>query len=84
MHATPDTRCTAFAGFRRIASGELRHVALKAQQASNAGEHPVLVFDDRSSHLVEVDLRGTSADLLKRLAEAPAALVEETGDGGDD
>ena len=83
MHATPDTRCTAFAGFRRIASGELRHVALKAQQASNAGEHPVLVFDDRSSHLVEVDLRGTSADLLKRLAEAPAALVEETGDAGE-
>ena len=81
MHATSDTRCTAFAGSRRIASGELRHVALKAQQASNAGEHPVLVFDDRSSHLVEVDLRGTSADLLKRLAEAPAALVEETGDG---
>ena len=36
MHATPDTRCTAFAGSRRIASGELRHVALKAQQAASS------------------------------------------------
>ena len=26
-------RCTAFADARRIASGELRHVALKARQA---------------------------------------------------
>ena len=84
MHATPDTRCTAFAGTRRIASGELRHVALKAQQASNAGEHPILVFDDRSSQLVEVDLRGSSADLLKRLAEVPAPLVEEPARHGDE
>lgn len=76
MHAHPDTRCTAFAGSRRIAAGELRHVALKAQQASHAGEHP-LIFDDRSSQLIEVDLRGSSADLLRRLAEAPAMLGAE-------
>lgn len=85
MQVTPETRCTAFAGARRIAAGELRHVALKAQQALNAGEHPVLIFDDRSSHRVEVDLRGSSADLLKRLAEVPARLREDmahTCDGG--
>jgi hypothetical protein len=85
MHATPDTRCTAFAGPRRIAAGELRHVALKAQQALQSGEHPVLIFEDRSSQQVEVDLRGSSADLLKRLAEVPARLREEVthaGDGG--
>jgi hypothetical protein len=85
MHATPDTRCTAFAGPRRIAAGELRHVALKAQQALQSGENPVLIFEDRSSQQVEVDLRGSSADLLKRLAEVPAQLREEVtlaGDGG--
>lgn len=82
MHATPDTRCTAFAGPRRIAAGELRHVALKAQQALQAGEHPVLVFDDRSSRLVDVDLRGSSADLLKRLADVPARLCEEVAEAG--
>ena len=39
----PTLRCTAFAGSARIASGELRHVALKAKQAFDAGK-PVLVF----------------------------------------
>ncbi|HJR74305.1 MAG TPA: DUF2239 family protein [Luteimonas sp.] len=70
MQAAPDTRCTAFAGQHRIASGELRHVALMAQRASAAAGAPVLIFDDRSSEPIEIDLRGTPADLLKRLAEA--------------
>jgi hypothetical protein len=83
MHATPDTRCTAFAGPRRIAAGELRHVALKAQQALSAGEQPVLIFDDRSSQLVDVDLRGSSAELLRRLAERPARLAEEGTHAGN-
>lgn len=68
MQAAPDTRCTAFAGQHRIASGELRHVALVAQRAS--AKESVLIFDDRSSQPIEIDLRGTPADLLKRLADA--------------
>lgn len=45
----PATRCTAFAGDRLIASGELRHVALKAKQAHDAAPGlPVQVFDDRN------------------------------------
>ncbi len=83
MHATPETRCTAFAGTRRIAAGELRHVALKAQQALSVGEQPVLIFDDRSSQRVDVDLRGSSAELLRRLAERPARLVEEGTHAGN-
>ena len=80
MQATPDTRCTAFAGERRIASGALRHVALVAQREQGAGER-VLIFDDRSSELIEVDLRGDSADLLRRMAEhAP----RRRGDGEAD
>lgn len=71
MQAAPDTRCTAFSGQHRIASGELRHVALMAQRASAAaGAASVRIFDDRSSEPIEIDLRGTPADLLKRLAEA--------------
>lgn len=70
MNAAPDTRCTAFSGPHRIASGELRHVALVAQRASGAAAAAVQIFDDRSSESIEIDLRGTPADLLKRLAEA--------------
>ena len=49
----PTLRCTAFAGPRRIASGELRHVALKARQAFDAGK-PVRVFEDASGMPVAV------------------------------
>jgi hypothetical protein len=86
MQATPDTRCTAFAGTRRIASGALRHVALVAQRMLQASgqqaDAPVLIFDDRSSHQIEIDLRGSSADLLRRLAEAEVAVKPEADETG--
>lgn len=85
MQATPDTRCTAFAGTRRIASGALRHVALVAQRElqsvdPQAGSEPILIFDERTSQLIEVDLRGSSADLLKRLAESDVAVRVDAED----
>jgi hypothetical protein len=43
--------CTAFCGVRRIASGELREVAAFAGQG-------VLIFDDETGELVDVDPRG--------------------------
>ena len=72
----PTLRCTAFAGSARIASGELRHVALKAKQAFDAGK-PVLVFEDASGRVVELPLELPAADLLKRLAEPLAAAASE-------
>ncbi len=75
----PTLRCTAFAGPRRIASGELRHVALKAKQAFDAGK-PVLVFEDASGQPVELPLELPAGELLRRLAE-PAAEATEAGEG---
>ncbi|MES2858263.1 MAG: DUF2239 family protein [Pseudomonadota bacterium] len=66
----PHLRCTAFAGSLRIASGELRHVALKAKQAFDAGE-PVLVFEDASGREVELRLALPAGDLLRQLASPP-------------
>jgi len=71
----PTLRCTAFAGPRRIASGELRHVALKAKQAFDAGK-PVLVFEDASGQAVELPLELPVGELLRRLAEPVAAATE--------
>ena len=70
----PSLRCTAFAGPGRIASGELRHVALKAKQAFDAGK-TVLVFEDASGRIIDLPLELPASDLLKRLAEpvVPAA-----------
>jgi hypothetical protein len=61
--------CTAFAGTRQIASGGLREVALKAQEAARRDEAAaVLIFDDRTSEVIEVDLRGTAEALRRRVA----------------
>jgi hypothetical protein len=71
--SSPSLRCTAFAGSSRIAAGELRHVALKAKQAFDAGKS-VLVFEDASGRVVELPLELAAGDLLKRLAEPVAAI----------
>lgn len=62
------TRCTAFEGPRRIATGELEHVAIKTKQVVDRGESaPVLIFDDATSELIEVDFRGSAEDVRNRI-----------------
>ena len=60
-------RCTAFAGTRRIASGELRHVALKARRAFASGGR-VLVFEDASGRQLDLPLELPEGELLRQLA----------------
>jgi hypothetical protein len=63
------TTCTAFAGTRQIATGGLNEVALKAQEAMDRDPSAsVLIFDDITSHAIEVDLRGPPEDLQRRIA----------------
>jgi hypothetical protein len=68
--------CIAFAGARCIAAGELAEVALKAKEAIDRGREPILLFDAVTSEPIDLDFRGTSADLLNRLARAarPASV----------
>lgn len=72
----PDTRCTAFLDDHRLAAGELRHVALRAQRALEVQpDARLLIFDDREARLIDLDLRGGAADIVQRLnrGEVPAA-----------
>ena len=63
------TSCTAFAGFKRIASGPPEQVALAVKAALDAEQdHPLLVFDDASGRPIDIDLRGTPQEILARLA----------------
>jgi len=63
--------CTAFAGSRRIATGDLAEVALKTNAVIASGEQaPVLIFDDLTSEQLEVDLRGSAHDVLARLEKS--------------
>lgn len=67
------TRVTAFAGDRLIAAGPLRSVALTARQALDAEPGArLMIFDDAEQRQVEIDLRGSMAEVVQRLAAAEA------------
>lgn len=74
MYERPPVRCTAFAGTRKIATGELAEVALKAKEVWDSDENAyVLIFDDSTSQRVEVDFRGTPKDVVRRLGRVADA-----------
>jgi hypothetical protein len=80
-NSEPST-CTAFAGPRRIASGPLAAVVVAVKRAIEGGEAaPVLVFDDETSRPVEIDLRGSEAEMLARLAPAAPEAPAPRGPG---
>ncbi len=66
MEPRNQLNCTAFYGFRRIASGALVDVAAGAKAAYDRGAQ-VLVFDDETGEPIELDYRGTANDVLARL-----------------
>ncbi|MET0329971.1 MAG: DUF2239 family protein [Dyella sp.] len=78
MDATPDIRCTAFDGSRLIASGELAQVALKVKQVlEHDARSAVMIFDDATSEVLQIDFRGSQDDLVQRLSgELPPSTAE--------
>jgi uncharacterized protein len=80
MNSGSDTAFIAFEGDRHIASGDLREVARAAKQAlQQRRDASILVFDGRTSEPVDLDFRGSIADVLARLPEIPGvpALAED-------
>ncbi len=72
--------CTAFQGFRRLASGSLQEVALAVKAVHDQGTPaPLLTFDDATGQVIDLDLRGTAEDVAGRLlpsrTEAGGAAV---------
>jgi hypothetical protein len=60
--------CIAFDGMRCIASGDIREVAVGVKKLIDQGEAlSVLIFDNQSSEIVEIDFRGSADDVLERL-----------------
>ncbi|MBJ6128303.1 DUF2239 family protein [Microvirga sp. BT325] len=72
---------TAFAGMRRIASGDLATVAAKAKASLDEDEGTsILILDDGTCRVVDIDWRGTAEDVVKRL-EQPSGKQEARGPG---
>ena len=79
MDVASVSSCTAFAGTRCVASGELRAVAAAVKALLDQdGQLAVLIFDDVTSELVELDFRGSLQAVLARLpAQVAPVTVEE-------
>lgn len=73
MSTTAATPCTAFEGHTLLRSGPLAEVALAARAAAG----PVLVFDDTTGRVVDLDLRGSDAEIVARLAPPETAEAAE-------
>lgn len=69
---------TAFEGDQSIATGVLELVATAAKPVVDRhGRQPVLVFDNATSELVEIDFRGSLAEVLDRLPKTAPPLEPE-------
>jgi hypothetical protein len=68
---------TGFAGHRLIASGELTEVALKAKRWLDRGDSTsILIFEDETGNLVDLDFRGTLYEFLDKLEKKRARRAE--------
>lgn len=74
-------RFTAFAGDRLIVSGDIATVARGAKEAVDASpDAAVLVFDDDSGAVVDLDLRGSHAQVQARLRARFGSEPHRDGD----
>ena len=78
MTIAADHPIFAFAGDRLITRGPAAKAVLAIKAATDAGE-TVLTFDAAEGRVIDLDLRGDSADILARLKQVPEA--EKRGPG---
>jgi hypothetical protein len=81
MNDSQPIEFTAFIGSHRLASGSLDQVALAAKKAVDRGiQQPVLIYNDNTGRAIDIDSRGSDAEILSRLAQpAPPSLPRGRG-----
>ena len=68
---------TAFAGNHILASGSLADVALAVKHAPpSSPSAPVLIFNDRTGHQVDLNLSGTDEEVVARHAPPPPVVAD--------
>jgi hypothetical protein len=80
---------TSFNGHKRIASGSLKVNALAVKHAlATDVPHPLLTFCDQTGQVVDIDIRGSDAEMLARLSPdgyqlqgADSALIDSAEPG---
>lgn len=74
MSNPPSRPCTAFSGDRLLHSGPLAEVAIAIRRSGETDE-TILVFDDATGRVVDLDLRGADTDIVERLSHPPKAAA---------
>ncbi|OIQ71525.1 hypothetical protein GALL_468570 [mine drainage metagenome] len=81
MNPQPATDCIAFEGDRRIAAGNLGDVARAAKELlDRRKDASILVFDGMTGGPIDIDFRGTVADMLARLPGSAGGALASTED----
>jgi hypothetical protein len=72
---------TVFIGSKQLVSGPLDQVALAAKKALDRGtSEPVLIYNDSTGRAIDIDSRGSDAEILARLSQpAPPSLPRGRG-----
>lgn len=83
MSRALSSTCTAFEGHRLLRSGSLVEVALTVKAAlARRPAGAILVFDDLTGRVIDLDLRGTRAEVTERLSrQTPEPTPEPKGRG---
>lgn len=85
MEPKPDRHYTAFADIKKVAHGDVIEVATKVKKIlAKESKAAILIFDDLTSHQVEIDFRGTVENVTKRLEARfaePADSEKKSGPG---
>jgi hypothetical protein len=69
---------TAFEGQRRLVSGPITEIALAIKAATKSAAHSIAIFSDTTGRPIDIDLRGSDAEVLSRLAAVSPPPPEET------
>jgi uncharacterized protein len=68
---------TAFEGQRRLTSGPIAEVALAIKGATRPAAGPIAIFSDATGRPIDLDLRGSNAEVLARLSAKSPVVTEE-------
>jgi hypothetical protein len=81
-HQTFASCYTTFEGDRRIATGSLQANALAARRAIGDGaSKPVLIFEDETGRVIDIDMRAPAEDAAARLQEGAASAGADEARG---
>ncbi|WP_374380881.1 DUF2239 family protein [Dongia sp.] len=68
---------TAFEGQRRLAAGPLAEIAIAVKRAEGRHDRPILIYADATGKAIDLDTRGSEAEIAARYAPAAAGPAPE-------